>query len=59
MHRSSTGSRGDAVGAAVQVALSEAGSRLSAGVLDSDLIEVKDWLRRTALPSASEMAAWS
>ena len=58
MHRSSTGSRGDAVGDAVQVALREAGSRLTAGVLESEPTEVQDWLSRTALPLASEMA-WS
>ena len=57
LHRSSTGSWGDVGGAAVQVALREAGGRVTAGVLESELIEVQDWLRcRTALPSASEMA---
>ena len=58
LHRSSTGSKGDAAGAAVHVALREAGSTLNAGVLESELTEVQDWLSRTALPSASEMS-WS
>ena len=56
LQRSSTGIMGDAAGSAVQVAFREAGSRLSAGVLELELIRVQDWLCRTALPSASEMA---